>query len=535
MFNRVTRHAARPALSALGLPVPVIVAYLAGYVALDWVSFIHPMRGLNITPWNPQAALAVALLLWRPRAWWVVWLGLAGSMVRGVYGSWPAELLSSAALTLGYSVTAAALSRWLGPMPRVLTRKHFALFMLIVGLGALLNALLYVGVLAAFSIPQPDRVLPAMFRSWIGDTVGLLVTLPLLLVLGDAERRSQSAGMARTVEWWLLAGAVLAAAYAVFARATDEQFKYFYLFFVPVIWGAARFGATGAVWAAALVQVLLIVAVQLAPYRPVTVFELQVLMTALAATGFLLGTTVDEREEAARALRASLHLAAAGDMAAALAHELNQPLTALSTYARASQLLAERLGDEHRKSAEPLIDVSSKLVGEAGRASDVVKRLRNFFRERAVELEPTDVAKLLHEVTQSQAARADALGVKLECQCGAGMPCLWLDRVQIEVVLRNLVSNALEAAAQGELTPKWVSVRAAADAQGVAIEVRDSGAGVAARQLPLLFEGQASTKPGGMGIGLSISRAIVEAHGGRLWAEAGPGGRFFVSLPADRR
>src|SRR6185503_13032617 len=99
--------------------------------------------------------------------------------------------------------------------------------------------------------------------------------------------------------------------------------------------------------------------------RPLTVFELQLLVAMLAATGLLLGTTVDEREEAARNLRASLHLAAAGDMAAALAHELNQPLTAMSTYARASQLLAERLGQDNEKLAQPLVEVTGKLVQEA--------------------------------------------------------------------------------------------------------------------------------------------------------------------------
>lgn len=534
MSSLPTRNA-WPSWSVAGLPAGLIVAYLAAYVALDWVSFIHPMRGLNITPWNPQAALAVALLLWRPRAWWVVWLGLLGSesLVRGISDSWPAELLSSAMLTVGYAVTAAALSRWLGPMPGVATRKHFALFVLIVALGALLNAVLHVIALAAFAIPQPERVLPAILRGWIGDAVGLLVTLPLLLLLGNVERRSQTVAMARTLEWWLLALVAVISAYAVFARPADEQFKFFYLLFVPAVWGAARFGVTGAVWSAALVQLLLIAAVQSAPYRPLTVFEFQALMAALAATGLLLGTTVDEREDAGRALRASLHLAAAGDMAAALAHELNQPLTALSTYARASQLLADRLSSEHQTAAEPLVDVADRLVAEANRASDVVKRLRNFFRDRAIELQLVDIAPLLEAVTQSQSSHAQALHVRLDWHCDPAAPRVWLDRVQIEVVLRNLVSNALEAAAQDASASGWVAVHAKAGGQGVTIEVRDSGSGVAADQLPLLFDSRESSKPAGMGIGLSISRSIVEAHGGRLWAEPGPGGKFFMSLPAS--
>lgn len=101
--------------------------------------------------------------------------------------------------------------------------------------------------------------------------MGLLATLPLLFVLGNAERRSQTVAMARTLEWWLLALVAVIGAYAVFARPADEQLKFFYLLFVPAVWGAARFGVTGAVWSAALVQLLLIAAVQSAPYRPLTV------------------------------------------------------------------------------------------------------------------------------------------------------------------------------------------------------------------------------------------------------------------------
>ncbi|HJV95436.1 MAG TPA: MASE1 domain-containing protein [Albitalea sp.] len=523
----------RPRWAVGGLSPLVAVGYLLLYLALDWISFIHPMRGLNITPWNPQSALAVALLLWRPRGWWLVWVALAGGdVLRGVPDSWwPAELLSSVLLTLGYAVTAAALRRWLGAAPQLATRRGFLWFVLIIGLGALLNAALYVGVFAAFGIPPPDRVIGALFRGWIGDAVGFLVTLPLLLVLGSRERRRHTAAMLRSVEWWLLVGVAAGSAYAVFARSADEQFKFFYLLFLPVVWGAARFGVIGAVWSAALVQVLLIVAVQSVNYRPLTVFELQVLMAALAATGLLLGTTVDEREDTAQALRASLQLAAAGDMAAALAHELNQPLTALSTYARASQLLAGRLGDESQSVAHPLVDVTGKLVNEASRASEVVKRLRDFFRERSTELQPTEIAPLLGEVVRSQAAHAESLKVRLEWRCDPGVPPIWLDRVQIAVVLRNLVENAVDAARQASIADAWVAVHAQVDGAQLIISVRDSGSGIAADDVARVFESRLSSKPGGMGIGLGISRAIVQAHGGRLWAEAGPGGRFSFSLP----
>jgi signal transduction histidine kinase len=108
-----------------------------------------------------------------------------------------------------------------------------------------------------------------------------------------------------------------------------------------------------------------------------------------------------------------------------------------------------------------------------------------------------------------------------------------MDRVQIEVVLRNLVANALEAAASGSTPDACVKVRAEARNAEVVLEVRDSGRGVSSEELRTIFDSRRSSKPGGMGIGLFISRAIVEAHEGRLWAEAGPGGAFFFSLPTQ--
>jgi two-component system, LuxR family, sensor kinase FixL len=509
------------------------VAYIALYVALAWVSFVHPMRGLSITPWNPQAALAVGLLLWRPRSWWLVCFAVVSgeAFVRAEGMPWSALLVSSLMLTGGYAATAAALSRW-ARVKSIITRREVVLFLLIVGVGVLLVAVLRVAGLAAFGEVPPDRLLAAIHRGAIGDGVGLLVTLPLLVLLGNRERRAATRAMFGTVAWWLIIAGIVLATAGVFARPAEEQFKFFYLLFLPVIWGAARFGVMGAVWSAVIVQITMIMAIHSAAYRPLTVFELQLLVAVLAATGLLLGATVDEREEAGRTLRASLRLAAAGDMAAALAHELNQPLTAMSTYALASQVLAERIGRDN--DALALADVTGKLAEEAGRAAEVVKRLRNFFRDRATELQPTALRPFVDETMRAQTARALALHVRLTWSCTPADTTVWLDAVQIGVVVRNLVANALDAASE-ELErsgpPAWVKLDAKREGADMVIAVTDSARGLDGEEAALVFERRRSGKPGGMGVGLAISRSIVEAHGGRLWAEPGPGGRFLFTLP----
>ncbi len=516
----------------VGLPTAVAAGYVVLYFLLDWVSFVHPMRGTSITAWNPQAALAVALLTRFPGCWWLVGCTLAAAAVgRAPPLGVVSEVSASVVLTIGYVCTAAGLRRGFGPMPRVGTRNAYLMFLAVAVAGAALNAALYVGTLAIVGFPAADRLPVAFLRSWTGDVVSLIVTLPVVFVLADRLRRAETLAMLRTVEWWLVAAAAMLAAYAVFARPTEDQFKFFYLLFLPVAWGAARFGNVGAVGSAALVQTLLILAVQSSPYQPFTVFELHLLMAALGATGLLLGATVDEREQAEQALRASLHVAAAADMAAALAHELNQPLTALRTYAKAAQLLAQRPAEARPEGSETLAEVTAKLVGEVNRAGAVVKRLRDFFRQRGTELQQVPIGPVIAEVLASQAMRAQAVEVELASECAPGLPAVWMDAVQVEVVLRNLVSNAIDAAQEHAGAGGQVRVAAQLRGRYLVVEVLDSGPGLSVEELPVIFESRRSSKPGGMGIGLMISRSIIEAHEGRLWAEAGPGGKFFFSLP----
>lgn len=535
-MNSLATRIPRALAAVSGSGFARVLAYFALSVALAWVSFVHPMRGLNITPWNPQSALAVALLLWRPRSWWLVWLAaLTGeALVPDAPSSWGALVLSTGLLTGGYAATAAVLKRFIRPRGTLVTRRELVRFLAIVAAGALVGSALRVSGLFAFGELPADRILTAIHRAAIGDGVGLLVTLPLLLVLGLRERRAGARALLGTLEWWLIVLVTVLSIVLVFSRPAEEQFKFFYVLFLPVVWGAARFGVTGAACSAALVQVTVIMAVQAGEYRPLTVFELQLLVAVLAATGLLLGATVDEREEAGRALHESLRLAAAGDMAAALAHELNQPLTAMSTYAHASQVLAERIAHDREAVAGPLVDVTGKLANEAGRAADVVKRLRNFFRDQETELRPMPLCGLLEEAVRTQVARAIALDVRLSWSCDPPDATAWLDPVQIGVVLRNLVANALDAASASPAAAgsrRWVSVAATREGAEMVVAITDSAPGLAREDTALVFERRRSDKPGGMGIGLAISRSIVEAHGGRLWAEPGPGGRFLFTLP----
>lgn len=519
-------------LQAQRLPTwPLALGYLALFLLLDWVSYIRPFQGLNVTAWNPQSALAIALLVWGGQRWMgVVWSGLvlAEVAVRGLPADWLVALTATASLTLCYALIARVVSLRSGARLVLGSRADLAWLGAVCIGGALLNGTVYLTALAAGGRGPSGPLYEAIARYGVGDAVGLLVTLPVLLMLMDWRRRNALVAALRGREWWVMAVLVVVVVVIAFGREGHDHFKYFYLLFLPVVWTSARMGLAGAVLAAATTQVAVIVAVQSVAIADL--FELQVLMAAVTLTGLMLGVVVDERERAARELEESLRLAAAGQMAAALAHELSQPLTALSSYAKAARLVVALPETTDADRLARLTDIAGRMAEDAVRASEVVKRLRDFFRFGSTRLQPTDLPRLLDEAIAAARPRAGLLGVRIDVDVAPDLPAILIDRVQIAVVLRNLIANALDAAsAQGG--GGVVTLLATRGPAGLLLEVKDSGAGIDAARLQALFEPGPSAKPGGMGVGLSICRAIVEAHGGALWALSAGSGHLCMSLP----
>jgi two-component system, LuxR family, sensor kinase FixL len=510
----------------------VMAAAAVAYVALDWLSYIHPLQQSSITPWNPHPAVAIAVLALLGQRWFPgVFLAVlaAEAVVRKAAPGWAASLLVSAVLTLGYAAMAASLAALVSVRSPLGTRAELGRLIAVVTLGCFVTGVLYVAALWASGTALPGPYFEALLQFWIGDCVGILVTLPVILMLLDPSRWPEFRELARSPWPWLQAASVAVVLWLVFGPVFAQPFKFFYVLFLPLVWIAVTQGLLGASLATLAIQVGVIVAVQTVQYSSLTVFELQALLIALAVTGMVLGVVVDERRSTAERLRESLRLAAAGEMSAALAHELNQPLTALANYARAGTLLAQADPID----AAQLRAVLDKVLFEANRTGEVVRRLRDFFRTGATNLRPASMPDLAGAVIEAMRGNAERSGVALVQDAASGMPEVLVDSLQLEVVLRNLVANGVEAALQGE-GPKWVRVEIAADAQGQMVRtvVRDSGHGVAPAQRERVFEPFWSSRATGLGMGLAISRAIVEAHGGHMWVETRGEGSFGFTLPA---
>lgn len=508
-------------------PVLHGIFFVVAYVLLDWISYFHPMFGLNITPWNPS--LALGLVYWfrvgRHAALpWFAAILIGEIVVRDLPAALPVTLLLSLVLTLGYGCLAAALRHFLAG-EGLHDRRRLLFWLAIVVVGTFITSICYIsGLFLADLIPVGDRGV-ALLRFWVGDCVGIVVTMPFFwLLLEKGELSRQLLQRWETLGYCLLGMAML---WITFGLGGVGEFQYFYLLFLPVVWAAARQGVPGAAIAAFTLQAGIIVAVRWQNVVEVTVFELQMLGAILTTVGLFIGVVVDEKQRVSNELRETLRLAAAGEMAAALAHELNQPLTALSVYGSACQQLLEQ-----GETGERLRQTIERMVAEAFRAADVVRRLRDFFRTGATQLERIALSSLLASAMQPFEAKARLERVELSLAAVPDGDVL-VDRLQLEVVLRNLLANAFDAVAERPEGKRRIELAADLAEQSVRIQVTDSGNGLSDAAAARLFEAFQSSKASGLGLGLVISRAIAEAHGGSLKAEAGSFGRFTLILPKE--
>jgi len=232
-----------------------------------------------------------------------------------------------------------------------------------------------------------------------------------------------------------------------------------------------------------------------------------------------------QRAVLARALRLTL----AGELTGAIAHEINQPLGAILSNADAGDLLLDSGTDRREELRAVLADIRRDDL----RASEVIQRLRDLLGKRIVERREFDLNEVVGDLESIMRAEARRRGVVLEIRRAPDGLAIVGDRVQIQQVLINLVLNAMDAVAEESGSRRTVAVSVAKGETGAVLAVRDRGRGIAPEHRTKLFESFFSTKRNGMGLGLSITRSIVEAHAGRVWAESGPGegAVFQVELP----
>jgi C4-dicarboxylate-specific signal transduction histidine kinase len=256
----------------------------------------------------------------------------------------------------------------------------------------------------------------------------------------------------------------------------------------------------------------------------------------LEFVGAVMDVTERKRaEEALRNTQADLarfaRVTTLGELTASIAHEINQPLAAIVTNGNASLRWLAGQPPNLEEARQALV----RTINEGHRAGEIITRIRALASKAPPQKSWLDINETILEVLALTRSQVQKHRIALETQLATDLPLILGDRIQLQQVLLNLILNAVEAMAGASESPRQLLVSASRDGtKGVLVAVRDSGPGLEVESLEQLFETFYTTKAEGMGMGLSISRSIIEAHGGRLWAtpNEGQGATFKFTLQA---
>jgi signal transduction histidine kinase len=521
------------------------------YLACEWLSEVHEYKGLPVTAWNPGLGLLFAAMMHRPA------LGAATLFVGIVLAE---VLVVHSILDVGVISAMAATSAVSYALFAYLARRHLRIDLglerlpdvagLLIGgcLAAVTNAALLTLLLILVGHMTWNDLLGASLPLLIGDLIGIAVVTPPALRWmagglfrhGSPQPRFVASGIAVI---GLVIGVLL---WVTLRQESPAAIGYLFVLFLPVIASALWFGLDGACVSLMISQVLSILLLHLFGYDAWTFTSLQALITVLGATGLLCGTVVTERnaathlakqtrarlaEREAEAVRADRFCLATG-MTSTLSHEITQPITAARAQARAAQI---RLATSEAPEAARVRDHLREVVMQIDLAADILARMRAFIGRGAPERQPADVTAMIDDALVLIGPHAARHHVRLETACDISLPPAPCDRVQIQQVLMNLVGNAINAIGDGSVIAGLIVIRAtaASNPERVVFAIHDNGPGVPPELAPRVFEPLMTTRPDGLGLGLSICALIVEAHGGRIWLEStAPGAtEFRFTLP----
>lgn len=497
-------------------------AYIIAYVVLEWLSIISSTRSFDIVPWSPAIGLTFAAFLMFGRRFWPYLLVAVAASNVILRRDLPllVQLLSPIIVGGGYAVALNWVqnSRWqfdikLGTLRDVLLLEGTAIISSAMVATASILLFYVSGVLTAQAVPYN------IFRYAVGDLIGVSIITPFILIVAG------SGGIPKpNLEACLQGLAIVAALVFAFGFSSLPHFRLFNVMFFPIIWIALRHGLKGATYALVVTEVGLIIALLISGPQLAGVTTYQSLMLVLAFTGLAIGGLVTDRRRFEQDLRLNqdsvsqiFRLGSAGEVTTAIAHEINQPLTAISNY---TQLVQEYLvkGEGNREIA---IEAASKVASQVDRTAAVVRNLRDFIRLGRRQIGEQSPHLLIREALDLLEPNLQRTGASVKVTIARNIRNAAVDRLQIEQVLMNIISNAIDAMSENDpMKDRLISISAAnIDNNRIEIQVQDSGPGFPPG-FNLKKSGiRSSSKKDGLGVGLSLSQTIVEGHGGELILE----------------
>jgi len=519
--------------------------YLAARLGFAFTLQPHPISTL----WPPNALLMAALLL-APARWWWVLLGAALpahllaelqsgvplAMVLGWYASNCSEALIGAALVRAFLR---------GPL-RFDSLRSAGVFLLFgVLVAPLASSFLDAGLVTLIGFGEGDYWTLVRMR-FSSNVLAELTLVPLIVTWATwRPRELRDALPKQLAEIVGVFAGVLTTSVVAFELPLLDANTAPALFYAPLpflLWAAVRLGPRGTASALAVMVVVTIWGAVhgLGPFAggtpQDTARDMQLFLISVSVPLLLLAVALEEGGKAeldAHEQRLQLtHLsrvAMLGELSGGIAHELNQPLTAILSNAQAAQhFLAGKEIDR-----EELSEILKDIIAADQRAGEVIHRLRALFKKGESHLQPLDANELVREVLSIAHGDLVTRAVEVLPDLAPQLPLIEGDRVQLEQVMLNLLMNGCDAMSAGGADGRRLSIRSRSSDSSVQISFTDLGPGFRAEDYDKLFQPFYTTKPQGLGLGLSISRSIVTAHGGRLWGSSSPGhgATFHIALP----
>ena len=532
--------------------VLAVLLVCAGYYAggLIGLSVRFPPSGISII-WPPNAILLGALLLSPPRTWGWYLVAAFPTHLHLVANFQPGTPLPVMLTQFSGNVTQAVVAalvvrRSVAARPRFDSLQTVTVFIILAGVvvPAAVSALVVylfdlMGWVSDFWLAWHRRLLTNVMPT-------LTITPLIVLSVAGGMSRIRGAPLWRHAEFGLVAVALLVVGVPVFGWWQPGPAILPALLYAPLpllLWAAVRFGVGGA-----CLSLLVVVSLSLSnafagrgPFAVLSpaenVFSLQVFLIAIAIPLLLLAALVEQQRRTAESLREvqmdlahAVRVMSMGQLVATIAHEISQPLTAISANARASlrRIAAGSLDTEELRS------VLQDVADDGSRASAVIEQIRRLMKKSPIQTAPLGLNAVIQEVIALVLGELRRHRVSLRTELADDLPQVRGDRVQLQQVVLNLVMNSIEALNAVDDRSREMIVQSSRGENGsIVVAVCDSGPGFGPGDPTVIFNAFYTTKPSGMGMGLSVSRSIVEAHGGHLWATSrdGGGARLEFSLP----
>jgi two-component system, LuxR family, sensor kinase FixL len=522
------------------------------WVLQDWATFIHSYKDSLITPWNPGIGVLFAVIIHNGISYGLVLLvGVvcAEFVTRGGALGLSATLASATIIAAAYTGAAVIARRHFG-INVELWRLRDSAILIMTGMGsAFVVAILLSLLLVAAGRFDIDDLFPSIVRSFVGDSIGITVLSPLILRFWYLRRQLTSTRIKSVLlESAVYVPLIMAALWVILDTRSQHGSNFFYLLFLPVIMAAVRQGFDGACFSLLVTQIGLVFLLQCYNFDAETFTEFHTLMFTLTATGLSVGAIVSERDQVRRASQSAEErlkkresqafrtgrFSLVNAMASALAHEINQPITAARALARSAQHILKSAAPDLSRAES---NIATSII-QIDAAAEIIRRIRTFINRGRPSVGEVDIRTLMEDVLILLGPELAMTSVRIETLIEADLPTLHADRGQLEQVILNLVRNSIEAITGVRRQDGRVVVAAWHSKRHPNLEmsVHDNGPGVASELVDRIFAPLTSSKEEGLGLGLSICASIVEAHGGRLWLEqsGSDGAEFRLSVPFRR-